>query len=120
MAITAVQVDVADLSSSLHRVGIGLGVAAAVHALVVFLDAIALLLCSRQRFGVGLVGRTFRAQLAGHAINVTTPTGSLGELARYVLLADRIPREELAAAIVVQNVLWFETNCLFILAAAGL
>jgi len=120
MVVMVIQVDVTELRADLQQVGLGLVLAGIVHAVVLLLDAVSLLLCTRQPVETRLLARTYRAQLAGHAINVTTPGGSLGEVARYLLLADRIPREELAAAILVQNVLWFETNCLFIVPVAGL
>jgi hypothetical protein len=91
---------------SATALGVGLAGAALIHAIVLALDSCVLVLCTGQPFGARLLARAFRAYLAGHAINLTTALG-VGEATKFTLLADDVPREELAAALLVQNTLSF-------------
>src|SRR5688572_12780926 len=123
-------IGLAGLAWMLHHVGLGalrdataLGIglvgAALIHAVVLLFDSCVLLLLTAQPFGARLLLRTFRAYLAGHAINLTTALG-VGEATKFALLADDVPREELAAALLTQNVLSFLVTSAMIVIVGGL
>ncbi len=56
--------------------------------------------CSRKT----RIRDTLRASLAGHAINEATPLAKLGELTKFSMLAETVPAERAAAALIVQNI----------------
>ena len=101
------------LRAELAGLGWALAGAAVIHALVLLADSIILVLCTAQPFSLRLLGRAFRAYLAGHAINLTTALAG-GEATKFTVLADDVPREELAAALLMQNLLSFLVHCLVV------
>src|SRR5687767_14993629 len=108
------QIDLAKLWSQLSRAGLGVVLAALVHASVITVDAFALILCSSQRVTVRSALTFIRAGFAGHAINLATPFGNLGEITKFTLLADRLRKDEVAAALLMWNMLAFLANAVFI------
>jgi lysylphosphatidylglycerol synthase-like protein len=118
LVVLVLQLDRDRLWLALRGAGWGLLAATAIHAAVLALDALILALGTAQPARPGLWLACLRAQVAGHAINLSTQT-ALGEVTKYTLLAERVSRPELAAAILLQNVLWYEASCLHIAIVAG-
>jgi hypothetical protein len=119
LVFLATRVEARLVLDGLTRLSTGIVVASVIHAVVLFFDAVVLVLCTAQPMSAPFLWRTFRAYLAGHAINIATPFG-LGEITKYTLLAEHVPKAELTAAIVVHNVLSFLVNCLLIAVVGGL
>lgn len=108
------QVDLGKLWTQMSAAGLGVALAVAVHAAVICLDALVLVMCSAQPVTLRNVLAFARAAFAGHAINLATPFGNLGEITKFTLLADRVRPDEVAAALLVWNLLAFEANAVFL------
>src|SRR5688572_19314558 len=52
-----------------------------------------------------------RTAMSGHAINEATPFGKLGEVTKFTMLSERLPRKRAAATLVAQNMCSFVVNC---------
>lgn len=95
------------LAAGMARAGWGLVIGAVFHFCSLACDAYALKKCAGD---AGLRVSYFqflRAGIAGHAINIVTPLGTLGEITKYTLLSEHMPKERVAAAIVIDNILMF-------------
>ena len=55
-----------------------------------------------------------RTSMSGHAINEATPFGKLGEVTKFTMLCERLPRKRAAASLVAQNICSFVVNCALI------
>jgi hypothetical protein len=116
LVVVAMQVDVDRLVAGLDQLGIGLLLAVLVHFAVIFCDSVVLALCTSRPASPGFLWFVYRAGLAGHAIGLVTPA-AVGEVTKFTLLAERMPREQTAAAVLMANLLSFELTCAFIVVA---
>ncbi len=61
--------------------------------------------------------RVVMAQIAGRAVNVVTPLGSLGEVVKMTMLVERVPQARAVSAVLLYNLVGLEMS--FLLVAVG-
>lgn len=111
LAVMVIHIGPRALADGVLRAGWGLPLACGFHLVMLVLDALMLkLLCGEAGAGIGVFAMT-RVMVAAHGINLATPFSQLGEVTRYDLLRDRVPRERLVAAILRLNIVWFVVAC---------
>lgn len=95
------------LIDGMVRAGWGFVMGCGFHFCSLAVDAYALKKCAGAAGEHVPYLQFLRAGVSGHAINIVTPLGTLGELTKYSLLSEHIPKERVAAAIVIDNILMF-------------
>jgi hypothetical protein len=103
-----------ELLDRLGRMGWGFAGMCAVHVGVLLCDALVLALCTKWPMSRAWVLSCFRASVAGHAINSATPMGQIGDLTKFTLLAETAPKNAVAAALILQNLLSMLVGCVAI------
>lgn len=93
---------------------------ALVHLAVIICDAAVLVLCTARPLTPRTLASFTRAFLAGHGINLATPSGSLGEITKFTLLRERVAADEAAAGLLLHNLIAFEVNAAYVAIVAGL
>jgi hypothetical protein len=107
-----VHIGPADLWRDLIKLRWGLAAGCAFHLAGLSFDALALrALVVDEEPSRALA---LRASITGHAINEATPGGKLGEVTKFSVLEQAIPRDHAAAALVAQNLVMFIVNCALI------
>ena len=98
------------LLDGILAIGFGFVLTCSAHLGALLLDAVTLRSCAgRERAPPYL--HFARASIAGHGINESTPFGKLGEVTKYTLLREKLPRDRSAGALVAQNICMFVVNC---------
>jgi hypothetical protein len=110
----AIGVDV--LLDGMEEIGIGFAVAVLVHFVGQASGALALQACCGPEGQRHSYWMFLRANLAGHAINEATPM-RIGEITKFTLLAESMPRSQAAAALIVHNILFIVANCILLATA---
>jgi hypothetical protein len=99
----------AEIWRGLRRIGWGLAIGSALHLAALVLDSLTLraVIAGTPPPFLLLV----RASISGHAINEATPGGKVGELTKFAILEEALPRRRAASALVAQNLVMFVINC---------
>jgi hypothetical protein len=105
------------IGDGLSRLGWGFALSNLAYFGALAADAFTLRACAGEVGGTVPYGRFLHAGMAGHAINLATPSGRLGEITKCTVLANDMPTERAAAALVVQNFIMLVTNCAMIVTA---
>lgn len=105
------------IRDGLSRLGWGFALSNLAYFGALVADAVTLRACAGDAGSTVPYGRFLHAGMAGHAINLATPSGRLGEITKCTVLADDMPTERAAAALVVQNFVMLVTNCAMIVGA---
>lgn len=96
----------------LSQLGWGFALSTAAFTCGILLDGVTMRACAGPAARKVLRYRQFaRASFAGHAINQATPLGSLGEVTKVTILAERIPPTRATATLIVLNIVMFIVNC---------
>ena len=98
------------LLDGILAIGFGFVLTCSAHLGALLLDAVTLRSCA-GREGAPPYLHFARASIAGHGINESTPFGKLGEVTKYTLLREKLPRDRSAGALVAQNICMFVVNC---------
>ena len=105
------------IGDGLAQVGWGFALSTTAYFGALVADAVTLRACAGEAGAVVPYRRFLHAGMAGHAINQATPSGRLGEITKLTVLADHMPGEQVAAALIVQNFVTLVLNCAMIVAA---
>jgi uncharacterized protein (TIRG00374 family) len=98
------QVGLADLLTTFRAVGLWIVPWIALEIVPVLLHTAGWVACFQRRHGTVPFWRLFCVRLAGSAINQVTPTATLGgEVVKVLLLESTVPREQAAAAVVIDK-----------------
>lgn len=114
LTVTVLHVGPETLYGGIARIGVGFVLGCCVHAGVLLCDSLVLACCTLDQVTAREALRVIRAELAGHGINTATPLGHLGEITKYSLLIDRVPGDQVTAGIVLQNLVYFGSNVVFL------
>lgn len=114
LTITVLLAGPATLWAGVTRLGAAFLLSCLVHGLGVALDGLVLAGCLVDHVDAKVVGKSIRASFAGHGINTATPLGNVGELTKYQMLARDHAHEDVAAALVLQNLYFFGSNVAFL------
>lgn len=114
LALLVMSIGPCGLMAKLYRMGWGFLAMCVVHVGVLLADALVLALCTKTPLCLRWALSCLRASVAGHAINSATPLGQIGDLTKFTLLSETAPKEAVAAALILQNVLSFLVNSMTI------
>lgn len=110
----------ASIGAGMQKIGLAFILVVGTHAGLLARDAVTMRSCSGMR-GVkpGFLA-LLQTCMCGHAINVVTPGGQLGELTKYGLLRRHMSREGAIATLVATNTLMTCGSLVMLALAAGL
>ena len=114
LTITVLLAGPATLWGGVTQLGAAFLLSTFVHGVGVALDGVVLAGCLVDHVDARRVGRSVRASFAGHGINTATPLGNVGEITKYQMLARDHAHEDVAAALVLQNLFFFASNVVFL------
>jgi hypothetical protein len=118
LAWLIVELGPAAIWADLRKVGWGLAFGCLLNLAAIVLDSVTLrAMVAGARPRLLLV---VRASISGHAINEATPGGKLGEITKFTVLGEALPKDRAAAALVAQNLVMFVVNCALLALAPAL
>ena len=98
------------LLDGIFAIGWGFALTCTAHLGALLLDSVTLRACAGAKDPPPYL-HFARTSISGHGINESTPFGKLGEITKYTLLREKLPRDRAAGALVAQNICMFVVNC---------
>lgn len=114
LLLLTMHVGPAQLFGSVRAVGYAFAFSSSLHLCGLLLDGVGLRWCAGTDGPRVSWGRYVWCTIAGHAINESSPLAQMGELTKYTLLSGLLPRERVASALLLQNLMFLLCNSLLI------